>query len=282
MPSKTSQHAFAGSERWVVPRYSSKPGTLIRLGSVLTDPEDLESSLNLNTIPTIPPALLRDATPEVRLSVQTELSKSNSVLAKAAPALEGLLTLGGGIEHSRSNTLTSSLNISGNVKATCFRAEKSYMDQLLKDKEVISYARRGLGKPMFVVVGVATAGSVEMKETRQKSRKAGVNGKAGVELIGEGEFGLERERSDSSSTAVKGEGGLDFAYRVREFSYSRVRGVVKDKGDWTGKVLFAGGNKPQVPAKGGAAADVVPIFKEFKDGEVKLRATGTFDVVVRA
>ncbi|CAP69119.1 uncharacterized protein PODANS_7_10775 [Podospora anserina S mat+] len=278
MPTKTSQHAFAGSERWVVPRYSSKPGTLIRLGSVLTDPEDLESSLNLDSIPPIPPHLLRDATPEVRMSVQTELSKSDSTLAKAAPALEGILTLGGGVEASRSQGVSSSLNISGTVKATVFRADKSYMDVLLKDKNVISYAKRGLGKPMFVVVGVATAGRVEMKETRHVTRKAGVSGKVGVEVIGEGEVGLERERSDKSCNEVRGEGGLDFAYRVREFGYSRVRGTVKDKGDWTGKVLFAGGKGPVVE-KGG---EVVPVFKEFKEGEVKLRATGSFDVAAKA
>ncbi|KAK0668672.1 hypothetical protein QBC41DRAFT_373847 [Cercophora samala] len=279
MPSKTSQHAFAGSERWVVPRYSSKPGTLIRLGSVLTDPEDLESSLNLDTIPAIPPSLLRDATPEVRTSVQTELGKSDSLLAKAAPALEGLFTLGGGVEASRSRGVTSSLHISGSVKATVFRADKSFMDTLLKDKDVIAYARRGLGKPMFVVVGVATAGSVEMKETRHATRRSGVSGKVGVEMIGEGEAGFERERSDKSSNEVRGEGGLDFAYRVREFSYSRVRGTVKDKGDWTGKVLFAGGKGPAV-AKGGS--EVVPVFKEFKEGELKLRATGSFDVAAKA
>ncbi|KAK0748834.1 hypothetical protein B0T21DRAFT_380574 [Apiosordaria backusii] len=279
MPSNASQHAFAGSERWVVPRYSSKPGTLIRLGSVLTDPEDLESSLNLNAIPPIPAHLLRDATPEVRLSVQTELSKSNSILAKAAPALEGLFTLGGGAEFSRSHGVTSSLNISGNVKASVFKADKVYMDLLLQDKEVISYARRGLGKPMFVVVGVATAGSVEMKETKHKSNKAGVSGQAGVEMIGEGEVGLERESSNSSTSEVRLEGGLDFAYRVREFSYSRVRGTVKDKGDWTGKVLFAEGKPVVVNAEG--QGEVVPVFKGFEEEEVKLRATGGFEVAVR-
>jgi hypothetical protein len=39
---------------WLVHRYVEKPGTLVRLGSILKDPEDLESSLNLHAINKIP------------------------------------------------------------------------------------------------------------------------------------------------------------------------------------------------------------------------------------
>lgn len=168
-------------------------------------------------------------------------------------------------------------NILGIVKVIVFWVDKFYMDVLFKDKNVIFYVKRGLGKLMFVVVGVVIVGRVEMKEMRYVMRKVGVSGKVGVEVIGEGEVGLERERSDKSCNEVRGEGGLDFVYRVREFGYLRVRGMVKDKGDWMGKVFFVGG-KGLVVEKGG---EVVLVFKEFKEGEVKLRVMGSFDVVVK-
>lgn len=55
----------------------------MKLGSILKDPENLGSSLNLHDINEIPERDKRDASIAVSRHVQTELSKDNSVLVKA-------------------------------------------------------------------------------------------------------------------------------------------------------------------------------------------------------
>lgn len=164
---------LAGKMLWLVPRYVEVPGTLMRLGSVLTDPENLESSLNLHSIPPIPADSQRDASLAVKRHVEVELSKSNSLLVKAAPNIPAFASVGaeisGGWNRDASTTVQAL-----NVRATVFIPTKAYMNAVLGNPNVIEYARRGLfSKPLYIIVGTATASKLSIQESQSRDRRAG-------------------------------------------------------------------------------------------------------------
>jgi hypothetical protein len=65
-------------------------------------------------------------------------------------------------------------------------------------------------------------------------------------------------------------GDCDFAYRVREFEYSRIRRRVRDKGDMTKKTMF--GLEEQATGSDDLA-DAVPQFEWFEDEDASVDET---------
>ncbi len=88
MPQKPGH--VAGKMLWMVPRYAELEGTLIRLGSILSDPENLESSLNLNAIPAIPP----------KVGSVSTVSSATNVAPGTPPVPEGV-AFQGRLAHKR-------------------------------------------------------------------------------------------------------------------------------------------------------------------------------------
>ncbi|KAL2836699.1 hypothetical protein BJX68DRAFT_273396 [Aspergillus pseudodeflectus] len=236
---------LADPKTWLVPRSASKPGELLRLGSILTDSSNPASSLNLGAIVPIPAEWQYDDADVVKLRIESELHKSNSLLvstASAIPILSAAASLDG--RWSRDpRTTVNALN-------------------------VVKYVRGGLfAKSLFIIIGVATASKLSVIETQAGT--SGLSTSAGVTLPEAGDLGIEAShRHQVGSTVTKKiTGDCNFAYHVREFEYSRLRRRVRDKGDITKKTMF--GLEENATA-GDDLADAVPQFEWFEDEDASM------------
>ncbi|KAL4865192.1 hypothetical protein BDV12DRAFT_200384 [Aspergillus spectabilis] len=215
---------LTGPKKWLISRYTEKRNTIMLLGSILTDPSNLESSLNLHFIPPIPEHTKRDAADTARLVIEIELHKKDSFLLSAAssfPVFKAVAELGGSWSGDP-RTAVEALN----VRATVFVPNKEFMDEALGDKSVVEYVRRGLfAKALYIVVGVATAKKFSVKE--EQAGKVGVDASAKTTVYEVGDIGVGASHSREAGAKVEWEieGECDFAYRVREFEYSRFDGV---------------------------------------------------------
>ncbi|UNI16670.1 hypothetical protein JDV02_003086 [Purpureocillium takamizusanense] len=287
MPQKPGH--VAGKMLWMVPRYAELEGTLIRLGSILSDPENLETSLNLNAIPAIPAGARRDATPHVRQYVRSEMKNSDSALVKAMPNLP-LLSAGLSGDVRRTDTAETTI-CAIDVKAEVFMPDKAFMQEALKHKGVIEHARKGsFGTRLYVIVGVATAGELTVKEKLGNERRAAAPGHlAAPGGAGEGEAGFEHQRQGEVDSELEVKNSCDFAYRLREFVYTRVRGL-RDKGDYGENSMFskASASSDFIGASGKPAAaaqkqvEELPKFLFFKPDDAAAPGIMTFVVSAEA
>lgn len=237
----------------------------MKLGSILKDPENLESSLNLHDINEIPERDKRDASIAVSRHVQTKLSKDNSVLVKAVPSIPAFsagASADGHLRHEAKTTVDAL-----NVRATVFIPSPDYMNEALKNKDVKEYAKGLFGKPLYIIVGTATASKLSIKEHQSKENKASdsVNFVApGGVMEGEGQASHESKAGFDSELEVGEE--CDFAYRVRGFFYSKMFGL-RDHGDRTEKALF--GSESSKPVAD-ADREEIPKFEWFKKADASV------------
>ncbi|OIW24580.1 hypothetical protein CONLIGDRAFT_691971 [Coniochaeta ligniaria NRRL 30616] len=257
---------LVGPMLWLVPRYPETPGSIMRLGSILKDSADLESSLNLPAIPAIPDADRRDASTAVRRRVQAELHKSDSFFVKAAPSIAALFgaEIGASAGAGRDREVTTALDVL-DVHATVFIPSEAYMETALSDEGVRKYVRESLfGKRLYVVVGVATAGRLSVQEARSAGHFAEL--KAAATLpggLGEGEAAFEHNRAAMTETEHDVDKACDFAYRARAFFYSKVRKRLVDEGNVTESALF--GDDGDKSAVGDDGFVDIPKFEWFED-----------------
>jgi len=256
-----------GKMLWLVPRYVEKQGTLMKLGSILKDPENLESSLNIDAIPAIRPSARRDATPHVRHYVHSELSDSNSMLAKAVPNLP-LFSAGvsaNGLWTHGAETTVQAMD----VKAEVFIPDKEYMQEALKHKAIIDYAKKGLfATPLYIIVGVATASKLSVKEKQGSEHSAAASAHVTAPGgAGEGEVGFEHESKTAVESELEVGEACDFAYRVREFIYTRIRGL-KDKGDRGEGTMFGQGGSGKATEAARKETEDFPQFLYFEKVDV--------------
>lgn len=259
---------LTGPKLWVVPRYAETPGSIMRLGSVLSDPKDLESSLNLDAIPPIPTESKRDVSPAVKRHVNAELGKSDSFFVKAAPAIAALFNveLGASAGAGRESGVSTTVD-AVDVRATVFIPSGEYMDEALRNKKVQEFARKGaFGKSLYIVVGVATAGNLSVREEQSAGRFAEASAIAALPGgLGETEATFERRRNAKTETGVEVGETCDFAYRVREFFYSKWRGRLEDQGNFVDSAMFGqDGNKS---GRGDDGVVFVPKFEWFEDAD---------------
>ncbi|EPE02715.1 hypothetical protein F503_04064 [Ophiostoma piceae UAMH 11346] len=214
---------LVGNMVWLVDRYPRNPGELMRMGSILTNPENLETSLNLNRIED--PPMIIDATLGIRSSVESSLSRDSSALLKAAatvPVFSGIaagLVVDGRWKHDVTTTVRSM-----DVKASAFIPDDDYMGRVLEIPTVVEYVKTGLfSKRLYIVVGVATAKKLYIR--RQDT--AGVLGTSGVPAENTTNVSMELEAGEK----------CDFAYRVRQFTYSKIRGL-RSRGDYIKKAML--------------------------------------------
>lgn len=251
--------------KWLVARYPQPPGTLIKLGAVLTDPENPESSLNRKTgIVPIDDADKLDQSVAVQRQLHAELSSTDSALLKVVPPTSPLYNAGISVGARSSKEVQTNVEAM-NVKAVVFLPDKAYMDKVLLKPEITSYVKEGMwAKRLYVIVGVATAGELSISEEQagQKNISAGANASAGGATLA-AEASTATESSASSSVQVKEP--CDFAYRIKEFVYSKfLRPELKDKGDYTEGPLFRPGEDEDGPAEESDDA-AVPDFDGWID-----------------
>ncbi|KAL2855141.1 hypothetical protein BJX68DRAFT_23370 [Aspergillus pseudodeflectus] len=257
---------LAGPKTWLIARSATKPGQLLRLGSILTDALNPGSSLNLGRIVAVPAECKYDDADLVKLRIESELHQSRSLLVSAAssiPVLSAAAALDGCWSRDPRTTVDAL-----NVRATSFVPTKEYMDEALADESVVEYLRRGLfAKSIYLIVGVATASRLSVVETQAGTSGLGASAKATVpEAV---DLGIEAShRSQAGSTVTKETAeDCDFAYRVREFEYSRIPRRVRDKGLMTKKTMFGLEEKA---TSSDDLDDAVPQFEWFEDEDVSV------------
>ncbi|KAI1394274.1 uncharacterized protein F4822DRAFT_424753 [Hypoxylon trugodes] len=267
---------IAGPIRWHIYREPQPPNTRMALGSILTKPDDLETSLNYEGggIEEFPQNKREDCTPMVRRIIKSELSKSVggklSVLLPTMPWVNG----GGGLGAERSSDTQATFEPM-NIRAQIISPDtaKEYMNRALLTPKVLEYVRGCLfTKPLYLIVGVATCKNLTGSETRSVKRTASADVSAdvmGAQLTGS----VLAANEDSVGGEYVVDGECDFAYRVREFQYSRTRKIFKKSSDVTDGAMF-GLEDEDSSDEMEDDAEEVPEFEYFEDDDENIESTG--------
>jgi hypothetical protein len=222
----TPSGRLAGDMKWLVARYPKPPGTMIKLGSILKDAKDPESSLNLESEKGIKPVPnARDESVAVRATITSELSSNLRGLLEVKIPGNPIVDAAAKLQADKSKNVETVVDAM-NVRAEIFLPSEEYMDEALANPKIIKYVKGGaypFSKRVYVIIGVATAEKLNLKEHIKKKVSASASGgastagdaaKAHGELSGGQEGSLDIERQIDVD--------CNFAYRVREFVYSKV------------------------------------------------------------
>ncbi|OTA82502.1 hypothetical protein M434DRAFT_84621 [Hypoxylon sp. CO27-5] len=244
------------------------------LGSILTKPNDLETSLNYESgIEKFPLDKVEDCSTIMRRIITSELTRDFggrlSALLPTLPWVNG----GGALEGNRSSNIQAMIE-SQNIRAQIISPDtaKEYMDRALLNPRVAEFVKECLfTKPLYLIVGVATCSKLTAGEIRSGNRNA--SAEAAVNAMGAQVSGSILAASQGS---VGGEFEVDqecdFAYRVREFQYSRRRKVFKKSSDVTEGAMF--GLDEDTCAKMDDEGEDVPQFEYFEDEDENLESDG--------
>jgi hypothetical protein len=161
------------------------------------------------------------------------------------------------------------------------------MEEVLKRDAILNYVREGLfARSLYLIVGVATASRVDVKESQSKGHNAHFSANAALPVAAvEGELSFSNETKRTTGAEFTIEKDVDFAYRVKEFEYSKWRKRFKDGHDMTKGALMgrqrgdiAGsdddGDEGDDSVHGDE--DYVPVFEGFEDEDVEGEDTEAF------
>lgn len=242
------------------------------LGSILTKPDDLESSLNYpNGIEAFPPEKIEDQTGAVRLFVRSELSKTHGGRVKALLPFSPVASAGGGVDATSSRSVDATVEASG-VRAVAVlpHTAQDYIERALQVPSVVEYVRKGVfSEPLYMIVGVASCKSIYVGDASSKARSGAIDLDAGLTVGGvETGIGVSREKASVADTEREVIEERDFAYRVREFQYSRRKKRIKKSANVTEGAMF-GTNQPG----GKDPFEEVPVFEYFESGDEDVDST---------
>lgn len=268
----TKSSGLRGDKLWHVYRYPQRPNTLMVLGSILTRPDDLESSLNHPSgIEGFPPDKIEDQTGAVRLFMRSELSKTHGGRIKALLPFSPIASAGGGVGATSSRGVDATVEASG-VRAVAVlpQTAQEYLERALQAPRVIDYVRKGLfSEPLYMIVGVATCKGLYVDDASSKTRSGSIDLDASLTVGGvEAGIGLSREKGSSADTEREMAEECDFAYRVREFQYSRRKKRVKKSANVTEGAMFGSDN----PEEEGPLEEV-PVFEYFESEDEDVDST---------
>lgn len=252
-----------GDKLWHVYRYPQRPNTLMILGSILTKPDDLESSLNhASGIEAFPPEKIEDQTGAVRLFVRSELSKTHGGRIKALLPFSPIASAGGGVGATSSRSVDATVEASG-VRAVAVLPQNAqdYLERALQTPRVIEYVRKGVfSEPLYMIVGVATCKGIKVGDASGKLRSGSLDLDASLTVGGvEAGVGVSREKVSSGGSEREVVEECDFAYRVREFQYSRRKKRIKKASNVTDGAMFGNDNPEQEDP-----FEEVPVFEYFE------------------
>ncbi|KAF7532043.1 hypothetical protein G7054_g8321 [Neopestalotiopsis clavispora] len=234
---------IAGEMKWHVYRYPQKPGTLMSLGSILTRPDDLESSLNYTKgMEPFLPDQICDQTDAVQRVVKSELKSLFGGRLGAVLPINPMISAGGSVEGHWSKDHTVDADITGiTARSILPQAARDWVESQLTLPSIERYIKDwSFHKSLYVIVGVATCKRISVTESKGISRNASLGGEAQVALAGVTvEAGISASRDVERGTRVEIEQECDFAYRIREFVYSRRKKQLKgDSRDVIGGAMF--------------------------------------------
>jgi hypothetical protein len=298
-----SSGRLVGDMKWLVTRYPKTPCTLIALGAILTDPEDPETRLNRKgasgvTEPTVPknngngggtastdpkePEIqvnengaidltgeyIQDESAAVQRTIHAEVHKDDSVLFKVAqPLLGASLSVDGKLKKDR-KTVVEALDVNAKV----LLPSDDYMEKSIKIPAVQKHLKSIFySKKLYMIIGVATAHKLDIEEETARETSFGVNasapipGAAGTDMTAEG----HHYRSRNAASRLKIEDKVDFAYRIRQFTYWKHRkNKVKMGEDRTKGALFRAGNDDNDGDSDDDDDNFEAVFNEMKDADV--------------
>lgn len=265
---------LVGKMKWLVTRYPKPSGQLIALGAILSNPEEPETRLNWHDAKEIAPEYILDE-PNVQRTIQAEVSNGDGVLLKVTQSLLGIgLNVSGKLGEDR-KTIVDALDI----KARIFLPFKEYMDASVEVPGVQEYVREcNFSKTLYMIVGVASAKklSVDEEMSRENSSKANIMaappGGSGTEMTAE----AFHNNSKKAVSGLKVGEECDFAYRVREFTYWKLRRTkVKMKNDWnTGALFWTQQDDDDDDDDNDENFEFVPLFNDLEDDDEIGRANG--------
>lgn len=145
---KESPNQATGASKWHVYRYPQKPGTLMVLGSILAEPDDLKSSLNYESgIKAFPSDKVQDDTHVVRQAIQAEMSSTHGGHLKAMLPISAAT--------ASAEAIVEALDI--RAESVAPGTADAYIDEALSTPGVADYVQTGrFARPLYLIVGVAT------------------------------------------------------------------------------------------------------------------------------
>lgn len=263
---------LAEKMKWIVTRYPKPCGQLIALGAILSDPEDPETRLNWHSAKDIDPKYLIDESRAVQRVIHAGISNDSHIMLKLTQLLGGGLNASGGAKDDR-KTIIDAVD----VEAKIFLPDKGYMNASMETPEVQEYVRNcNFSKTLYVIVGVASAKKLRIKELSSKQRSVGVGVTApypgGPDL---GTAGGCHKSAEAAVSELNTEQKCDFAYRIREFTYWKYRKEkVKMKADRNAGALFRTGNTDDDGGYDDSddsendAYEIIALFNELKEVDV--------------
>lgn len=248
----SKQAGLIGAMKWLVPRYPEQGDKLFKLGSVLTDPYNLESSLTQYTnVAEVPDEDIRDQSNAIRNAIHNFSSQNRSVSASLEAPLSSILDGRFGLEAGSGST--SDIDIAAiNITAKAFNPSPDYMNKVLELPEVVERVRSTrFSQSLYIVIGVATAEGLSVTETKDKTSKAGIVASITVPPAGVGGgINASYEKTKGSHSVLSAQNRLNFAYRAREFEYKRWRRTLNEVGDVTAGALMGKGDEEDYPEDG--------------------------------
>lgn len=190
---------MAGATKWHVYRYPQRPGTLMVLGSILTEPDDLKSSLNYESgIKAFPNDKRQDDTDTVRQAIQNEMSTTHGGHLKAMLPVPAAIA---NAETSSAQAILDALDI--HAESIVPDTASAHINEALSVPAVVNYVRKGnSAKPLYLIVGVATC-----------------------KRLSTGDSSSRRRTDASVGSELEGKEECVFAYRVKKLQYSSGRGA---------------------------------------------------------
>lgn len=268
-----------GDKLWHVYRYPQKPKTLMVLGSILTKPDNLESTLNYRQMKMspFPKDKTLDQTEAARRFMRSEISKSSGGRLKALLPFSPMASAGGGLSANISNSLENTIEGS-HVRAVAIMPDEAaeFVNEALQLPRVIEHVKKGsFGEPLFMIVGVATCRRMCLGSSSSKGRSGSLDLDASLTVAGvEAGAGISRDKTSSGGFEVEIDEECDFAYRVREFQYSRWKKRIKKSRDVTEGAMFGGSQDDDDNSNNNddddSCVEEVPVFEYFESEDEDL------------
>lgn len=243
------------------------------LGSILTEPHELESSLNRRQLikSPFPKDKTEDQTEDAQRFVRSMQSQSTGARLKAVLPFSPVASAGGGLSGEVSRSVEDTVEAEG-VRAVVIWQDVAtdWVNEALQLASVAKHVQRwAFGVPLFMIVGVATCQRLRMGRARSQGLRGSleVDGSVGVGGVEAG-VGAWRDKAAAGGFEVEIDEERDFAYRVREFQYSRRRKQVKKSADVTAGAMFGnGGGDGNDDDEDGDVVEWEPVFEAFESDD---------------
>jgi len=201
---------LVGPKVWLVPRYSQPAGTLIKLGSILTNPYNPETSLNLQENLNPIDIQIRDASHSVRIAITSTSTENTSTKIGGNVPISHIINMRLSLSGSTKQDITTTLKAT-NITAKYFLPDDAYCRSIFEKPDVVKHVRFGGFPPLYLIIGVATASQLNVTENIQQDHTTEFT----IANSAEARPSISHNQN-LSSTIESSIAGVDFAYRVRE------------------------------------------------------------------